>query len=106
MKQQAGVCEECGRRTAVIYAHANLCEWCWPASASTEAQTKPAVTVQRTCHDCGARLSDMRRQRCLDCEVNRVFDVLGERIEVHRSAGDVRMESRERGQVNGEETSK
>jgi hypothetical protein len=42
------MCEACGRRTAVSYAHGNLCEWC-----------------------------DARRGRCLDCEVSRAFDSLG-----------------------------
>ena len=88
MKQQAGVCEECGRRTAVTYAHANLCEWCWPAhakSASADpASARPAAPPQRTCRECGAWLTDLRRERCLDCEVNRAFDALGEKIEARR----------------------
>lgn len=96
MKREHGICEECGRRTAVIYAHANLCEWCWPAGSQAEpdpanggpacrgagrpreAQTKPA------CRDCGAELSGARRGRCLDCEVNHAFDRFGEQIEARR----------------------
>ena len=88
MKHEHGSCEECGRRTAVIYAHANLCEWCWPAAsqdepeaangAPREAETKPA------CRDCGAGLSDARRGRCLDCEVSHAFDTLGEQIVARR----------------------
>ena len=88
MKRERGICEECGRRTAVIYAHANLCEWCWPAvshgepeaanGGPREMETKPA------CRDCGAGLSDARRGRCLDCEVSHAFDVLGGKTEVRR----------------------
>ncbi len=97
MKREHGICEECGRQTAVIYAYANLCEWCWPACAPAaslceakragagrprEAETKPA------CRDCGAELSDVRRGRCLDCEVSHAFDTLGERIEERRQSRD------------------
>ena len=91
MKRERGICEECGRRTAVSYAHANLCEWCSPAASHVVrgepeaanggprgAQTEPA------CRDCGAGLSGARRGRCLDCEVNHAFDAMGERIEARR----------------------
>ena len=96
MKRERGTCEECGRRTAVSYAHANLCEWCAPAASHEEpeaanggpacrgagrpreAQTEPA------CRDCGAWLSGARRVRCLDCEVNHAFDALDEKLDVRR----------------------
>jgi hypothetical protein len=88
MKRARGLCEACGRRTAVSYAHGNLCEWCWPMAAPgrpdagngapREAETKSA------CRDCGAELSDARRGRCLDCEVSRAFDSLGATLKGRR----------------------
>lgn len=44
------------------------------------------------CEECGVGLSNVRRTRCLDCEVNcafdgeanRAFDALSEQIEVRR----------------------
>ena len=85
MQRESGVCQVCGRRTTALSAHA---EWCWPAhgkQASAEsASARPAAPPQRTCRECGAWLTDLRRERCLDCEVNHAFDALGEKIEARR----------------------
>ena len=90
MTRERGLCDECGRRTAVTYAHANLCEWCWPASgqpASIAATGTPRRTEAKpVCRDCGAELSGARRGQCLDCEVNHAFDRLGQQIQAQRLA--------------------
>ena len=92
MKHESGVCEGCGRITAVSYLHTNLCEWCEsmaPKRAVAAApQATPAAAVWRTCQECGVRLADAKRARCLDCEVNHAFDALGQRIQTRRVSGD------------------
>ena len=91
MKHESGVCERCGRETAVTYAHANLCEWCGPKGANQAAaaadQATPASAVWRTCQECGVRLADAKRERCLDCEVNHAFNALEQRIQARRGLG-------------------
>ena len=92
MKHESGVCEGCGRSTAVSYMLTNLCEWCesragTPAAAAAR-QATPAAAVRRTCQECGVGLADAKRERCLDCEVNHAFDALGQRIQARRASGD------------------
>ena len=90
MIREQGICEECGRRTAVTYAHGNVCEWCWPVSGqqgSAAANGEPRGTETKpVCRDCGAELSGARRGQCLDCEVTRAFDMLGQKIQAQRLA--------------------
>ena len=78
MAYETGICEACGRRTAALATHA---QWC-----------RPAAPLERTCRDCGAWLSDVRRQRCLDCEVNHAFDALSEQTKARRLAAGGRVE--------------
>jgi hypothetical protein len=90
MKRARGMCEACGRRTAVSYAHGNLCEWCWPMAApgcpqAADDAPREAGTVA-ACRDCGAALSDARQGRCLDCEVSHAFDSLSIRTETRGRA--------------------
>lgn len=87
MKHESGVCEECGRSTAVSYAHANLCEWCGSTGKQAVAaalQATPAAASRRTCQECGVFLADAKRARCLDCEVNHAFNDLEQRIQAAR----------------------
>ena len=87
MTREHGICEECGRRTAVTYAHANVCERCWPVAgqhmAAAKGEPREAGNAS-VCRDCGAELSGARQGRCLDCEVSHAFDVLGEKIQTRR----------------------
>ena len=90
MKHESGVCERCGRETAVTYAHANLCEWCGPMAQQATAatpQATPASALGRTCQECGVRLADGKRERCLDCEVNHAFNALERQIQARRPSG-------------------
>jgi hypothetical protein len=84
------MCEACGLRMAVSYAHGNLCEWCWPMAAPgcpEAANDAPREAETKTvCRDCGAGLSDARRGRCLDCEVSHAFDSLGVQLSARRRA--------------------
>jgi hypothetical protein len=88
MKYESGVCEECGRSTAVSYAHANLCEWCgstaFKQAPATAPQATPAAAARRPCPECGVYLADAKRERCLDCEVNHAFSDLEQRIQAAR----------------------
>ena len=86
MQRKSGVCQVCRYRTADMSAHS---EWCWPAAAK-QASTgstpaRPAAPHMRACRDCGAWLTDLRRERCLDCEVNGAFDAL-EQVEARRQS--------------------